>query len=212
MEVCQMADTRKKMAGKVAKRHLQKTAAPMSKVAGEVRFIKDRGGDEKNWAYADTGPSERKMNVSFEFKPHKLKPLARTLRSALMALGHTQSAYHEFAKIKSAIVSPDGNLGGKGYIQEIRAMRRQFMNCSEALSALTDTLYDEINAPHWSMENPVVDRQRDDVKDIMDDVEEIRDNPEAAAEESEEEQFGKQARRKTASVSRVLNRANGSMK
>lgn len=202
-----MADTRTKMAARVAGRHLHskvvasQTAArtaSMSKTAGEVRFIKDRGGDEKNWAYADVGPSERKMNVEFEFRPSKLKPLARCLRSALMALGHTQSAYHEFAKIKSAVVSPDGNLGGKGYIQEIRAMRRQFMNCSEALSALTDTLYDEINAPHWAMDNPVVDRQREDVKEIMDDVEDIRDNPEAAAEESEEGQFGKQARRKIA--------------
>ena len=195
-----MADSRTKMVRRVADRYGSKAAAPMSRTAGEVRFIKDRGGDEKNWAYSDAPPSQRDMNVQFEFNTSKLKPLARCLRSALMALGHTQSAYHEFTKIKSASISPDGNLGGKGYIQEIKSMRRQFMNCSEALSALTDTLYDEINAPHWSMDNPTVDRQREDVKEIMDDVEEIRDNPEAAAEESEEGQFGKQARRKTAGV------------
>ena len=88
-------------------------------------------------------------------------------------------------------------------------MRRQFMNCSEALSALTDTLYDEINAAHWAMENPSVDRQRDDVKEIMDDVEEIRENPEQVAEEQEQEQFGKQARTKTASTSNVLDRFYG---
>ncbi len=192
-----MANTRTKMATRVAERHLRSKTA-MTRTAGEVRFIKDRGGDEKNWAYADTGPSQREMNVEFKFAPGKLKPLARCLRSALMALGHTQSSYHEFAKIKSAIVSPDGNLGGKGYIQEIKAMRRQFMNCSEALSSLTDTLYDEINAPHWAMENPQVDRQRDDVKEIMDDVEDIRDNPEAAADVADEDQFGKTARRKQA--------------
>lgn len=184
-----MANSRQKMARRVAQKHLRSKTSPMNKTAGEVRFIKDRGSDEKNWAYADTGPSTREMNVEFEFDPKKLKPLAKCLRSTLMSLGHCQSAYHEFAKIKSAVVSPDGNLGGKGYIQEIRAMRRQFMNCSEALSALTDTLYDEMNAPHWAMENPSVDRQREEVKDIMDDVEDIRGNPESAAEEAEEQQF-----------------------
>ena len=204
-----MANTKLKMAERVAQRHLHPEQSRMVRTAGEVRFIKDRGGDKENWAYADTGPSQRDMNVEFEFNPSRLKPLAKCLRSALMALGHTQSAYHEFAKIKSAVVSPDGNLGGKGYIQEIRAMRRQFMNCSEALSALTDTLYDEINAAHWAMENPSVDRQRDDVKEIMDDVEEIRENPEQVAEEQEQEQFGKQARTKTASTSNVLDRFYG---
>lgn len=204
-----MANTKLKMAERVAQRHLRPEQSRMVRTAGEVRFIKDRGGDKENWAYADTGPSQRDMNVEFEFNPSRLKPLAKCLRSALMALGHTQSAYHEFAKIKSAVVSPDGNLGGKGYIQEIRAMRRQFMNCSEALSALTDTLYDEINAAHWAMENPSVDRQREDVKEIMDDVEEIRENPEQVAEEQEQEQFGKQARTKTASTSNVLDRFYG---
>ena len=204
-----MANTKLKMAKRVAQRHLHPEQSRMVRTAGEVRFIKDRGGDKENWAYADTGPSQRDMNVEFDFNPTRLKPLAKCLRSALMALGHTQSAYHEFAKIKSAVISPDGNLGGKGYIQEIRAMRRQFMNCSEALSALTDTLYDEINAAHWAMENPSVDRQRDDVKEIMDDVEEIRENPEQVAEEQEQEQFGKQARTKTASTSNVLDRFYG---
>ena len=204
-----MANTKLKMAERVAQRHLHPEQSRMVRTAGEVRCIKDRGGDKENWAYADTGPSQRDMNVEFEFNPSRLKPLAKCLRSALMALGHTQSAFHEFAKIKSAVVSPDGNLGGKGYIQEIRAMRRQFMNCSEALSALTDTLYDEINAAHWAMENPSVDRQRDDVKEIMDDVEEIRENPEQVAEEQEQEQFGKQARTKTASTSNVLDRFYG---
>ena len=208
-----MADKRNRMASRVVTRYLRSKTAAMSKTAGEVRFIKDRGSDEKNWAYADTGPSERDLNVEFEFSPARLKPLAKCLRSCLMALGHTQSSYHEFAKLKSALISPDGNLGGKGYIQEIRAMRRQFMNCSEALSSLTDTLYDEINAPHWSMDNPTVDRQRDEIKDIMEDVEEIKENPEAAADEVVEDQFsGRQAHRKTAAINRVLGRTNGRTK
>jgi len=174
---------------------------PMVRTAGEVRFIKDRGGDEKNFGWSGTGPSAREISNGFEFTPTKLKPLAKTLRSTLMALGHVQSAYHDFTKIKSAMISPDGNLGGKGYIQEIREMRRQYMNVSEALSALSDTIYDEINAPHWAVqagEEQSTSRTRDDVAEIMDDVEEIRENPEEAAEEMEEKWESEPGHAKTA--------------
>jgi hypothetical protein len=165
--------------------------ASMKRTAGEVRHVKDRAGDEKNFAWADHGPSEREMAVAFEFDPSKLKPLAKCLRATLMALGHSQSAYHDFTKLKSAVISPDGNLGGKGYIQRIAEMRRMYMNVSEALSSLSDTIYDEINAAHW---NPVASeedpRERDDVAEIMDDVDELREDPEGFAEEVEEDMDG----------------------
>jgi len=169
----------------VARRH----RAPMQRTAGEVRFIKDRGDDGAAWAWAGVGPSERNMQPGFIFDQKQLKILAKILRSTLMALGHTQSAYDFFTKMKSADISPDGNLGGRGYVQPVADMRRQFMNCSEALSALGDTLYDEINAPHWNPEAAEVSdaRERQDVREIMEDVEEIRRDPEEWAEEAEEE-------------------------
>jgi len=182
-----------------------------TKTAGEVRFIKDRSGDEKQWGWGAPSPVERSLSPEFEFVASKRKPLATTLRASLAALGHTMSAYQTFAKIKSATISPDGSLGGKGYIQKISEMRRQYMNVVEALSALTDTIYDEVNAPHW---NPVIaeqsPRERQEVREIMDDAEEIKEDPEGWAEEEEaemdaENDKGKKAsRRKAASrVSRV---------
>jgi len=177
------------------------------KTAGEVRFIKDRGGDEKQWGWSLTGPSQREMPAEFAFDAKNLKPLAKTLRAALAALGHVQSAYNTFTKIKSAKISPDGNIGGKGYIQRITDVRRQLMNCSEALSAITDSIYDEINAPHW---NPAVEeqspREREEVVDIMEDVDEIRESPEAWAEEEESEMDEEDGNSKRASVRRVVAR------
>jgi len=158
------------------------------RTAGEVRFIKDRSGDSKEWGWGAPGPSQREIHGDFEFNPRYLKPLARTLRSSLMAMGHALTAYDAFTRIKSADVSPDGSLGGKGYIQKITDMRRQYMNVVEALSALSDTIYDELKAPHW---NPALEdvssRARDGVKEILTDVEEIRDDPEAWAKEEEKE-------------------------
>lgn len=185
----------------------QKTAS-MSRTAGEVRFIKDRSGDAGEWAYSTPGPSERDIEQDFVFNAKHLKPLAQTIRSCLMALGHCTSAYNRFVKIKSRNVSPDGSLGGKGYIQKIPDMRRQLMNCVEALSALTDTIYDEMNAPHWNPSEDTLDpRDREEVREIIEDAEEIKDDPEAwaAGQEEEmdaenEEAVGKTARARLASL------------
>jgi hypothetical protein len=67
-------------------------------------------------------------------------------------------------------------------------MRRAYMNAIEALSSTTDTIYDELHAPHW---NPAIeeqgDREREEVKDILTDVEQIKSDPEAWAEDEESE-------------------------
>ena len=128
------------------------------------------------------------LEVHNEHKYNKKcnKDLAKVLRATLSALRHAMSAYSTFAKIKSRDISPDGNLGGRGYIMEIKAMRRQYMNIVEALSALSDTLYDEVTADHWQLEQEKV------LVQVMEDIEEIKEDPEGwALQEQEEDDFQK---------------------
>lgn len=182
-------------AKRVASRWAQtQKVASRNKTAGEVRFVKDRSGDAGSWGWGAPGPSERQILPDFVFQARYLKPLAKSMRSSLMALGHVISSYNTFARIKSRNISPDGNLGGRGYIQKIPEMRRQLMNCVEALSAYTDTVYDEMSAPHWSPDEDTLDpRDREEVREIVEEAEEIREDPESWAEENEEEVQGKTA-------------------
>lgn len=152
---------------------------PMRKTAGEVRFIKDHGDDSSAWAWGQHAPAQRVMDRSHKFNVECSKDIAKVLRSTLSALGHAMSAYSVFAKIKSRDISPDGNLGGRGYIMEIKAMRRQYMNIVEALSAISDTLYDEVTADHWTTAKEAL------LFDVMQQVEEIKDDPEGWAVEQE---------------------------
>lgn len=155
------------------------------KTAGEVRFIKDKS-DSTSWAFNDNNQSQREIRnlTGFTFQPKKAKSLAIVLRSALMALGHASSAYTKFTKCKSADISPDGMLGGKGYILKIKDIRQMLMNAVEALSAITDTLHDEINAPHWQEATRYISEEdQAKFKDVIDDVDDIREDPEAFAEE-----------------------------
>ena len=163
---------------------------PLARTAGEVRFVKDKS-DSNQWAF-DDGKYQtlRDIDDDFSFNPKQVKPLACALRSLLMALGHAMSGYQRFTKIKSRLISPDGMLGGKGYILKIKDIRSMLMNSVEVLSAVTDTLYDEINAPHWE---PAT--QDKDVSEVLEDVEDIREDPEdyAREEEAEADQGSKKA-------------------
>jgi len=169
---------------RVATRYMSK--GQMVRTAGEVRFVKDNSNDASSWAWKQ-GPSERNMTPDHVFNPTKKKDLAKVLRSTTASMGHAMSAYSTFTKIKSADVSPDGNLGGKGYIQKIMDMRKQYMNVVEALSALSDTIYDEVSAPHWAaISRQETDEDKAEVAQIMQDAQEIKENPEGWAEEQEE--------------------------
>lgn len=164
--------------------------ATQSRTAGEVRFVKDNSNDASSWAWKQ-GPSERSMQPDYNYNPKRKKALAKVLRSTTASMGHAMSAYNAFTKIKSADVSPDGNLGGKGYIQKIMDMRKQYMNVVEALSALSDTIYDEINAPHWAaISRQETEEEKEEVAQIIQDAEEIKEDPEGWAEEQEEEMDG----------------------
>jgi len=178
----------------------------INRTAGEVRFIKDKGSDSDEWAWAEYSPTDREMDKGHKLNTKCKKSLAQVLRSSLFALGHAMSAYSRFAKIKSRDISPDGRLGGKGYIMEIKGMRKQYMNIVESLSSLSDTIYDEINADHWGMaKEKIIEQYIQDAQNVMED-------PEAWAEDIEEKDdltrdFHSQ-RSKTASDIRIANVVN----
>jgi len=200
---------------KIAAKFLEEQETPASgrsKTAGVVQFVKDRSGGKDEWAWGGMPPVQRELKFkNYEFDPKYLKPIARCLRSTLAALGHAAAANNVFIKMKSADMSPDGALGGKGYIQKISDIRRAYMNTIEALSAVSDTLYDEVNAPHWLKEADLSARERDEVKDLIDDAEEIRKDPEewaqgeeadmdAENEEADRDSTSAEPRGKTASM------------
>lgn len=164
------------LVSRVASRH----GGKMGRTAGEVRHVKDNTGDASQWAYSLHPPSEREITKDFHYNPKEAKSLAKTLRSTAAALGHAQSAQAQFVKLKSRNVSPDGRLGGKGYIAAITDMRRQFFNIVEALSSIVDTLYDEVQAPHWAASSRGAE---DDVEKIVEHAEKIKEDPDKWADE-----------------------------
>jgi hypothetical protein len=136
------------------------------RTAGRIEFVRDQG------------PIRRDIRATdFEWSPDALRNLAKILWAAQRAHSYSVSALRLFSKMPSSQFSPDGLLGGRGYIQSIRDLRKSLSSAAETLSGFTDTLYDEINADHWDSS------ETDDTKKIIENTEEIKDNPEAFVEE-----------------------------
>lgn len=162
--------SRKRIASQVAQRILAQEAR--SKTAGEIRFVKDNG------------PEQREIPEDFNFQAKHVKPMAQVLRSLSCAMGHLNSGQSRFTKIKSVNISPDGRLGGKGYIQQIKDIRTNLAAAIETISNTIDTLHDEIRADHWTCpKKDLSEKDQKEVDELISDSEEILEDPEAYHEQ-----------------------------
>lgn len=152
---------------------------PIQKTAGEVRFIKENANENGLWAYGGSAPANREITPKFDFQVKNLKPIVDCMKYSAASLSYAMVAYDIFTKLPSASISPDGRLGGKGYIMKIQDIRKNFMNIVEALSSMTDTFYDELQAPHWAAQTREMDPElKEELNIALEDTEKIRTDPE----------------------------------
>lgn len=144
----------------------QRTEMTYSRVrtAGEVKFVKD-------WEQADS--SRRNFDgEGWNPDPKSKKILAKALWSLAMAFGHIHTGYRIFSKIRASNLSPDGLMGGRGYIKSIRDMRAKLSEAVEILSDVTDTIHDDLNGPQWEAR-----AQDPETQTLMNEAQHVLENP-----------------------------------
>lgn len=129
------------------------------------------------------GPGKRNIPKDHPYDPRALKPLSRMLWAMSVALGHALTAYRQFTRLKSSTISPDGMLGGRGYVMQVKEIRDKLHDACENLSAISDSIHDEINAPHWEPKlNQLDPADAMDVRKFLQESQQILQDPEAEAE------------------------------
>lgn len=163
-----MSESHKRIASRIA-------AAGQIRTAGKIEFIRDQG------------PVRRDIRVEgYEWSPDALRNLAKILWAAQRSHSYASSALRLFSRMPSSQFSPDGLLGGRGYIQSIKDLRASIATAVETLSNFTDTVYDEINADHWSP------AESNKSNRLIQDAESIKTNPDAFVEQEYREDEGDQ--------------------
>lgn len=140
-------------------------------------------------------PQGRRIDPAYKYDVSKIEDLVKTQKYLLAALGHAMKAQQGFSIIPSSTISPDGLIGGMGYIMSVADFRKNLSNTIEVFSALTDTLEDEINAPHWdvgNIDNEELDEEGLDSNELnqeISDIHEMKQDPTGWVDENDNAGF-----------------------
>jgi hypothetical protein len=111
----------------------------------------------------------REISDDFKYNKNKLKHLKHILHNLNVALGTLVSSLNEFSRIKGPDISPDGLLGGLGYIMAIRDIKEVLNGSAQKLSDIADCLADELTNPKWEASDDK------DVKELIKEKERIEE-------------------------------------
>lgn len=123
----------------------------------------------------------REIPDDFKYNPKKLKHLKHILHNVTVALGTLTSCLNEMSKIKGPDVSPDGLLGGVGYIMPLKDIKQTINTAVHNLGNVADSIADELTNPRWSIKDKEVDKlikEKEKVEEKVEEVEEEEVNPE----------------------------------
>lgn len=131
----------------------------------------------------------REITDDFKYDKKKLKHLHRILHNVNIAVGTLGSALAEFSRVKGPTISPDGLLGGLGYIMPIKNVKEVITNSVHSLSEVADSIADELSNPHW---DAVEDKETKEVlkekEKVEEETQEVLENPpDAEVSESDDD-------------------------
>jgi hypothetical protein len=128
---------------------------------------------------ASNGGLRRQIPDDFKYNAKKLKHLKHVLHNLSISIGTLSSALNEFGKAKGPEISPDGHLGGYGYILPIKDIKQDLYQMIQKLGDIADTVADEMTNPKWDAKD---DKE---VKELIKEKEVVEEKVEEATPEDD---------------------------
>lgn len=120
----------------------------------------------------------------FGYDKTHAKTLQKVLHNLNVSLGTQLAAMKDLAMLRGSDVTPDGKIGGRGFVMEFREMKSLLNESISNLSDITDSIGDELTNPKWGLSKNQVKKIEKDKDDMQEEVEEVQ---EEVKEESPEE-------------------------
>jgi hypothetical protein len=143
--------------------------------------MKSRVRITERLASKQAASARREIPEDYKYNKKKLKHLKHVLHNVNVAMGTLVSAHNEFSRVKGPDISPDGLIGGLGYILPIKDIKETLNGCIRNLSDVSDSLADELTNPHWGAE------EDNEVKKLIKEKEEIEEQVEEEVNEDTDE-------------------------
>ncbi len=122
---------------------------------------------------------KRELSGTSPYKTENVKYVVDMLTSLNTASAAIAKAGDVLAGINAHDISPDGLIGGRGYVTTIKDIRQDLTSAANIISDLNDALADELNNPKWELTPEDVEKYKEQAK-----------SGEAAASEEPAEDFG----------------------
>jgi hypothetical protein len=144
-----------------------------SKLAAEA---KARAREKK----PERDQGEHRQIGDFEYDRSKAKVLKKALHNLNVSLGTLFGAMKDLAMLRGSEITPDGKLGGSGFIMNFREMKAVLSDAISKLSDITDTIADELTNPKWGLDTKEIskiEKIQEEVEEKADEAEEIAETP-----------------------------------
>lgn len=165
---------------KYKEKEMNRNSSKEAEIAKKIARKRLKAAERKN--YSEKGFNVGREGIAnYSFKEKGIKSIAKTYKHLADSFYNMAKAVNTFASCKSSEISPDGKLGGKGYIQHIKEIRVGMAECLNTMSELIDTFHDEVNSPYWK-KTTVEDHPA--VKEILNDADSVIDQAEDLEEKS----------------------------
>jgi hypothetical protein len=146
------------------------------------------------YAASKAKPAEKKQNSSdardigdFEYDKTKSKVLKKALHNISVSVGTLLAAMKDLAMLRGSDITPDGRLGGKGFIMPFKDIKSTINTAISELSDITDTLADELTNPRWGISNKEVNTIKKEQEKAEEKADSVLDKEPESKEESPEE-------------------------
>lgn len=125
----------------------------------------------------DTGnKGELKRNLDgFDYDSSKAAILKKALHNINVSLGTMISAMKDLSILRGSEITPDGMLGGRGFIMPFRDIKFKLNTAITELSDVTDSIADELTNPKWGLSISDRKKVKQEVQDIEEEVQEVEE-------------------------------------
>jgi hypothetical protein len=104
-------------------------------------------------AKRDGDPSDlvRSLEGAPPYDTDKVGVIINMAAYTRLALGTLSKGLDEINAVNSDAISPDGKLGGRGYVMAVREIKQKLIEMITGLSDIRDTFTDELKNPGWGL-------------------------------------------------------------
>jgi hypothetical protein len=137
---------------------------------------KQAAAEEKKKKPVKEEGSNRNLD-GFDYNKSKAKILKNSLHNLNVALGTLIAAQKDLAILRGSDITPDGKIGGRGFIMEFREIKTFISDSILNLSNVTDSIADELTNPHWGLkekEVELVEKEQEVVDEKVEQVEDVK--------------------------------------